>query len=122
MFCKKCGTEQKGGQKYCPKCGTPFIDMGQEEVMNSKKESIVEIRKRTKEPVEKEQIQEQINENQTNDTRPLNPDKEKKVARIAKAGMWIIVIAIVFTFVRAGFGFSFWWYLYLVLMVCFTPT
>ena len=26
MFCKKCGTEQKDGQKYCPKCGEPFLD------------------------------------------------------------------------------------------------
>ena len=25
MYCKKCGTEQKLGQKFCPKCGTPFI-------------------------------------------------------------------------------------------------
>lgn len=24
MYCKKCGTEQKPGQKFCPKCGTPF--------------------------------------------------------------------------------------------------
>lgn len=24
MYCKKCGTEQKQGQKFCPKCGTPF--------------------------------------------------------------------------------------------------
>lgn len=24
MFCKKCGTEQKEGQKYCPKCGELF--------------------------------------------------------------------------------------------------
>lgn len=27
MFCKKCGTEQKSGQKFCPKCGTPFVAM-----------------------------------------------------------------------------------------------
>ena len=26
MYCKKCGTEQKDGQKYCPKCGEPFLD------------------------------------------------------------------------------------------------
>ena len=26
MFCKKCGTEQKDGQKFCPKCGEPFLD------------------------------------------------------------------------------------------------
>ena len=26
MYCRKCGTEQKDGQKYCPKCGEPFLD------------------------------------------------------------------------------------------------
>lgn len=24
MYCRKCGTEQKPGQKFCPKCGEPF--------------------------------------------------------------------------------------------------
>ena len=24
MFCKKCGREQKAGQKFCPQCGTPY--------------------------------------------------------------------------------------------------
>lgn len=26
MYCKKCGTEQHDGQKFCPKCGEPFLD------------------------------------------------------------------------------------------------
>ena len=26
MFCKKCGKEQKDGQKFCPRCGEPFLD------------------------------------------------------------------------------------------------
>ncbi len=25
MYCKKCGTEQKAGQNFCPKCGEPFV-------------------------------------------------------------------------------------------------
>lgn len=112
MFCKMCGTEQKEGQKFCPQCGTPYIYLEQKGVVNSNKDSILEIREKEEEPAEKEQT----NENQINETRPLNPNEEKKVMRIAKAGMWIILIAIVFTFVRAGFGFSFWWYLYLILL------
>lgn len=24
MYCKKCGTEQRNGHKYCPKCGMPY--------------------------------------------------------------------------------------------------
>lgn len=116
MYCKKCGTEQKEGQKFCPKCGTPYIDLEQEGVVNSNKDSILDVREKTGKPVGKEQPQEQKNENQDNFTRPLNPNEERKVMRIAKAGMWIILIAIVLTFVRTGFGFSFWWYLYLVIM------
>lgn len=27
MYCKKCGTKQKEGQKFCPKCGMPFLVM-----------------------------------------------------------------------------------------------
>lgn len=26
MFCKKCGTEQQEGQKFCPNCGEPYLD------------------------------------------------------------------------------------------------
>ena len=25
MYCKKCGTEQRKGHRFCPKCGMPFI-------------------------------------------------------------------------------------------------
>ena len=25
MYCIKCGTKQEEGEKFCPKCGTPFI-------------------------------------------------------------------------------------------------
>ena len=123
MYCKKCGTEQKDGHKFCPKCGTPFSDMEQLEANNSHKVSLTEDKvEEMNAPAEKEQTQEQRNENENNGTRLLTPNEKKKVVRIAKGGMWIIVIAIVFTFVRAGFGFSFWWYIYLILfaLVAFT--
>ena len=29
MYCKKCGTEQKEGQKFCPKCGEPFVEVNE---------------------------------------------------------------------------------------------
>lgn len=29
MYCKKCGTEQKDGQKFCPKCGEPFVEVNE---------------------------------------------------------------------------------------------
>lgn len=119
MYCKKCGTEQKEGQKFCPKCGTPYIDMIEGETKSSSKNGLVEINNQqeaTDKVTEKEQIQEPKIDNKTDTTQPLNPDEERKVLRMAKAGMWIILIAIVFTFIRAGFGFSFWWYLYLIIL------
>ena len=30
MYCRKCGTEQKENQKFCPKCGTPYQSRGNE--------------------------------------------------------------------------------------------
>ena len=119
MYCKKCGTEQKKGQKFCPKCGTPYIDMVEGETKSSSANGLVEINNQqeaTDKVTEKERIQEQKIDIKTETTQPLNPDEERKVVRMAKAGMWIILIAIVFTFIRAGFGFSFWWYLYLIIM------
>lgn len=29
MYCKKCGTEQVKGQRFCPKCGEPFIELNE---------------------------------------------------------------------------------------------
>lgn len=43
MFCKKCGTEQKPGQKFCPKCGTPYkvvIDNGSSYVKTNEEERV----------------------------------------------------------------------------------
>ena len=117
MYCKKCGTEQKDGHKFCPKCGTPYNDIEQigSDSSNEVGLTIDKIQEMNN-PSGSEQMQEQRNGNETNGTRLLTPNEEKKVVRIAKGGMWIIVIAIVFTFVRAGFGFSIWWYLYLTIM------
>ena len=38
MYCKKCGTELKDGQKFCPKCGTPytFVKKGESIIETSK--------------------------------------------------------------------------------------
>ena len=41
MYCKKCGTEQKEGHKFCPKCGTPYIDMIEGETKSSSENGLV---------------------------------------------------------------------------------
>lgn len=38
MYCKKCGTEQKQGQKFCPKCGTPFVSDENERIADPEPE------------------------------------------------------------------------------------
>ncbi|MBR2777733.1 MAG: zinc-ribbon domain-containing protein [Prevotella sp.] len=118
MYCKKCGTEQKEGQKFCPKCGTPYMNVEQDDGQNYRNDIVVVVEKSqdAMETTDDEKTQGTYADNKTDGAQPLNPNEEKKVLRIAKAGMWIILIAIVLTFVRAGFGFSFWWYLYLIIM------
>ena len=123
MYCKKCGTEQKEGENFCPQCGTPYVNMEQNEPNSSDIEGLTTDKIQEKNnPSGIKQTQESRNGNEKNGTRLLTPNEKKKVVRIAKGGMWIIVIAIVFTFVRAGFGFSFWWYIYLILfaLIAFT--
>ena len=112
MYCKKCGTEQHDGYKYCPKCGMPFTEADKiidNNPINSS-ESL------TEEEPKKEATEQghQEEEKKVDDSLPLSSDKEKKVKLTAKAGMWIILIAIVATFIRTGFGFSFWWYIFLL--------
>lgn len=34
MYCKKCGTEQKNGQKFCPKCGGAFVGVNKKSRAN----------------------------------------------------------------------------------------
>ena len=116
MYCKKCGTEQKDGQKFCPKCGTPYVVMEQDKSKSSKEGNLTETNNPQEIDTDIEQMQNFQNKNIENTTHDLSSNEDKKVRRIAKAGMWIILIAIVLTFVNAGFGFSFWWYLYLIIM------
>lgn len=48
MFCKKCGNEQKNGENFCSKCGTPFLEESvsiKETDSNGKKEEKIEASK-----------------------------------------------------------------------------
>ena len=40
MYCKKCGTELKEGQRFCPKCGTPYTYINSEEKLPSSSDDI----------------------------------------------------------------------------------
>lgn len=80
MYCKKCGTEQHLGQKFCPKCGTPFPVIEKEEMVVEEKEIVVEeVEPETVEP----EIVEQDNATVTEETEtivetPVDIEKEDK--------------------------------------------
>ena len=38
MYCEKCGKEQKEGQKFCPQCGTPFVQQEEKDVSEKERE------------------------------------------------------------------------------------
>ena len=37
MYCKKCGNMQKNGEKFCPKCGTPYLSETSNDLSDSGK-------------------------------------------------------------------------------------
>lgn len=44
MYCKKCGTEQHEGQKFCPKCGEPFLDENGQPYLKGVKKDLHDIK------------------------------------------------------------------------------
>lgn len=108
MYCKKCGTEQKEGQKFCPKCGEPFIEVNEKPHTNDFKQYAQKAADEFKKidwNEKKEQtssfIKEFIN----------NPNK---------IGLATKVIACIFTLwilIKTGFSASLIWYLIIAAML-----
>lgn len=40
MYCKKCGNMQKNGEKFCPKCGTPYLSENSKELSDLRKNPV----------------------------------------------------------------------------------
>ena len=108
MYCKKCGTEQKEGQKFCPKCGEPFIEVNEKPHVDEFKQYAMKAADEFKKidwNEKKEQtssfIKEFIN----------NPNK---------IGLATKVIACLFTLwilIKIGFSASIIWYLVIAAML-----
>lgn len=134
MYCKKCGTKQQDGQKFCPKCGTPYgeIKQANEEVVCKVSEKQVEQEQlEEKAPVKPDVIQsdsdgaetkhvhedvesslpkQNVVQQDKNDTKyDFNPEDVKSVGRVFVVGLGIAIIVV--PFLMHGFSFGLFWYL-----------
>lgn len=138
MYCKKCGTEQKNGQKFCPKCGEPYLDengkpylKGFRKDMQDAKEKMAskmgELTLQGKKLVE-DKVQPQLNEKVE---KLKNVDWKEKKERVSsfisdfikdtkKIKLVTIIIAclLVFCFfIKVGFSASILWYIIIAAML-----
>lgn len=131
MFCKKCGKEQKDGQKFCPKCGEPFLDengkpylKGFRKGVQDTKDDVVsktkEISQRGKKFVDERvrpQLSNTIESLKTTDWHEKKEDvssqlkdflnNPSKLGTITKA---ISILFVVLFFLKTGFSISVLWY------------
>lgn len=103
MYCTKCGTEQHEGQKFCPKCGEPFLD---EKVKSQLNETIEEYKKADRKEKQTESIN--IFQGFFSDT-----------AKLRAATIIIALVAVLWFFIfNHGFSASWsWWFLAIVFIV-----
>ena len=139
MFCKKCGTEQKEGQKFCPKCGEPYIvakgtptQNGNEDRSEKAKDSFSEkaegLSKKGKNFIE-EKIQPQIKEKFDSLKKTDWSKKKKRLIetasiffsdkdRMRKTTIWIAIISVLWFFVfRSGFSAPWYWWLFAIAII-----
>ena len=138
MFCKKCGTEQKEGQKFCPKCGEPFLDengkpylKGFRKDMQDAKDKLTskvdELTQQGKKLID-EKVQPQLNE-KIEELRNANWDKKKEQTtsiikefinnpnRIRIATIVVVCLFALLTLMKVGFSASILWYILMVIML-----
>ena len=139
MYCKKCGTEQKEGQKFCPKCGEPFIIAednsnkgGNEDGFKKAKDNFVEkageLSQKSKDFFENKvqpQIKEKVEEFKKTDW----DEKKNKAIKISKdflsdkdkmrkATIGIAIISVLWFFIfRGGFSASWYWWLFAIAFI-----
>lgn len=131
MYCKKCGTEQHNGQKFCPKCGEPFLDengkpylkgfrkdlQDAKEKLTSKAEELTQKGKTFVDKTIQPQLNEKIDEVKNTD---WNKKKEEISSSInnyindpSKIRLTIKILACIFViwfFIKAGLSASIIWY------------
>lgn len=134
MYCKKCGTEQKDGQKFCPKCGEPFLlEDGKANMNDYKKDlqdakdkmatKVDELTQLGKEYAEKK-VQPQLNDKieaiksvnwEEKKTKSINKIKDffSDTNKLRKSTIIIALIAVLWFFIfNHGFSASWIWWLF----------
>ena len=139
MFCKKCGTEQKDGQKYCPKCGEPFLDengkpylkgirkdlQDAKDKLASKADVLTQQGKKLVEEKVQPQLTDKIDELKKVDWEGKKNDSLKTMEgffsnadKLRKATIAVAVFAVLWFFVfNHGFSASWTWWLFAVVFV-----
>ena len=139
MYCKKCGTEQKNGQKFCPKCGEPFVVANEtpnqdeksekpKNVSDSLGDKAEELSQKGKSFIE-EKIQPQIKE-KVEDFKKIDWEENKKESKEAvrtflsdknkmrSATIWIAIISVLWFFIfKSGFSASWYWWLFAIAFI-----
>lgn len=138
MFCKKCGTEQRDGQKFCPNCGEPYLDengkpyeKGFIKDLKDARDNIVskaeEISQQGQRLID-EKIQPQLNEKvkELKNT-DWSEKKEKLVSylrqflhnteKIDKIKKVVVCLFVLYFFAKAGFSAPILWYVIMAALV-----
>jgi len=139
MYCKKCGTKQKDGQKFCPKCGEPYLVANDTPTQNGNKDGIKKAKdslaENAKELSQKgkvfieEKVQPQIKEKYDNFKKTDWCKKKKEIIEIAlvffsdkekmrKVTIWIAIISVFWFFVfGSGFSAPWYWWLFAIAII-----
>lgn len=139
MYCKKCGTEQKDGQKYCPKCGEPFLDENgkpylkgirkdlqeAKDKLASKADELTQQGKKLVEEKVQPQLTDKIDELKKVDWEGKKNDSLKTMEgffsnadKLRKATIAVAVFAVLWFFVfNHGFSASWTWWLFAIVFV-----
>ena len=139
MFCKKCGTEQKDGKKYCPKCGEPFLDENgkpylkgirkdlqeAKDKLASKADELTQQGKKLVEEKVQPQLTDKIDELKKVDWEGKKNDSLKTMEgffsnadKLRKATIAVAVFAVLWFFVfNHGFSASWTWWLFAIVFV-----
>lgn len=121
MYCKNCGTEQKDGQKFCPKCGTPFEHrvevVQQEETIEQKPEDKVPDSPAEDSPIDIFKKNVQGISGSLKDCLKNVSGLPEKVGFATKIAVGLFLLWLFFS--KAGFAFSLIWYVLIAVLLFF---
>lgn len=139
MFCKKCGTEQKDGQKFCPKCGEPFLDENGKPYLKGFKKDMQDAKDKLASKVDEltqqgkklvdEKVQPHLNE-KIDELKKVDWEGKKNESvksikgffsntdKLRKATIGIAIVAVLWFFIfNHGFSASWTWWLFAIAFV-----